>query len=117
MDDESARKRFLWGAVLTWTPWVPTLIGLSFVFRGMADSKATGLAVVAGGLAEGFVLWGVGAMIIGQVIAIVLLIRAFSPAHVMRSLFSVISIGLSVLMLALVGLFLWAYWYPIHHIF
>jgi hypothetical protein len=105
--DDPDRRRFLWGAALAWAPWVPTLIGLSYAFRGISTEKATGLGAVAGGLVEGFVLWGIATMIISQVAAIVILSRSFSREHWMRSLFSALSIGLSGLMLVLVGGFFW----------
>ena len=114
MEDQLARRRFLWGAALAWAPWVPTLIGLGYAFRGVSNSKATGLAVVVVGFAELFVVWGIVAMLVGQVLAIVLLIRTFSAAHWMRTLFSFMSILMSALMLVLVGLFLWAAWYESH---
>ena len=115
--DELKKKRFLWGVALAWAPWIPTLVGLASAFRGISREKATGIAAVAGGLAEIFVVCGIGAVLIGQVTAIVLLFRAFSPGHGMRSLFSVLSICLSGLMLLLVGLFLWLQWFQMHHTF
>jgi hypothetical protein len=110
--DEPNKRRFLWGVLLAWTPWIPILIGLG---HALMRQKATGIGAVAGGLTELFVVWGIGAILIGQVVAIVLLLRAFSPGHWMRSLFSVLSICLSGLMLVLVGLFLWLSWFRIHH--
>jgi hypothetical protein len=73
--------------------------------------KATGLAVVAGGFTEGLVLWGIGTIIIAQVIAIVWLFRAFSRESWMRNLVSAVSICLSGLMLLLVGAFFWTTWF------
>ena len=46
-------------------------------------------------------------MIIGQVAAIILLYKAFSREHWMRNLVSVLSIGLSGLMLVIVCSFIW----------
>jgi hypothetical protein len=111
MEDQLQQKRFLWGVALALTPWVPTLIGLAKAFRGIEGTKATGLAAVAGGVAEEFVVWGVGAVIIGSVTAIVLLVRSFSRAHWMRNVISVASLCLSGLMLLGVGLFLWILWF------
>jgi len=113
--DDLKKKRFLWGLVLAWTPWIPTLIGLGGVLRGIWEQKATGIGAVAGGMTELFVVWGIGAMLIAQVTAIVLLLRAFSPGHWLRSLFSVVSICLSAVMLLLVSLFLWFSWFRIHY--
>jgi hypothetical protein len=102
---------------LAWVPWVPIGIGLGDALIGISRQKATGIGVVAGGLTEIFVVWGIGAIVIGQVAAIILLFRAFSPGHWVRSLFSVLSISISGLMLLLVGLFLWLSWFQGHHSF
>ena len=111
MEDELKQRRFLWGAVLAWVPWVPTLIGFAYAFRGIWTSKATGLGVVAGGISEMFLLWGIGTMIISQVAAIIWLYRAFSREHWMRNVVSAVSMGLSGLMLVTVGFFLWFAWF------
>ena len=113
-DEVRRKKRFLWGALLAWAPWLPILIGLG---QTIAKQKATGIGAVAGGLTELFVVWGIGAVLIGQVAAIILLFRAFSPGHWMRGLFCVLSICLSALMLLLVGLFFWLSWSQAHHHF
>ena len=112
--DELKTKRFLWGVVLAWAPWLPILVGLSHTILGQ---NATGIGAVAGGLNEIFIVWGIGAVLIGQVIAIILLCLTFAPGHWIRSLFSVLSICLSALMLILVGLFLWLSWFQAHHSF
>jgi hypothetical protein len=109
--------RFLCGVVLAWAPWIPTLIGIAYAFWSISGQKATGLGAVAGGLAEIFVLYGVAAILVGQIAAIVLLSRAFSPGHWARSLLSVVSICFSGLMLLLVGIFLWFSWFQTHHNF
>jgi hypothetical protein len=113
--DELKKKRFMWGVALAWAPWIPTLIGLRIAFRGISEQKATGLGAVGAGLVESFVLCGIIAILIGQMTAIVLLLRAFSSGHWVRSLFSVLSICLSGLMLLLVFLFLWVSWFQSHH--
>jgi len=69
--EELKKKRFLWGVLLAWAPWIPTLIGIGYAFRGISEQKATGLGAVAGGLVEVFVVWGIGTMIISQVAAII----------------------------------------------
>jgi hypothetical protein len=117
VEDELKQKRFLWGAALAWAPWVPMMIGLSYLFRGMWNSKATGLAVVAGGFAEGYVLMGLAATLICEVGAMALLFRAFSRGHAVRSIFSVLSICMSGLMIVLFGLSLWLFWFERHHAF
>ena len=113
--DELKKKWFLWGVALAWAPWIPTLIGLFYALIGVWAQKATGVGALAGGLAELFVVWGIVAILVSQVAAIILLFRAFSPGHWMRSLLSVLSICLSGLMLLLVGLFLWFAWFRSHH--
>lgn len=70
---------------------------------------------MAGGLAESFVVWGVLAMVVAQVAAIVWLAKSFAPEHGLRNLVSVVSIVLSGLMLVLVCLFLAAIWFSAHH--
>jgi hypothetical protein len=107
VEDQLQRKRFLWGAVLAWVPWAPTFFGLANAFIGISNSKATGLGAVSGGLIELFATWGILTMIIGQVAAIILLYKAFSREHWMRNLVSVLSIGLSGLMLVIVCSFIW----------
>jgi hypothetical protein len=108
-------KRFLWGVGLVWAPWIPTLIGIGHALRAILGQKATGIGAVAGGVTELFITWGIGAILIGQVAAIVLLFRGFSPAHWVRGVFSVLSIALSALTLLLVLLFLWSLWFRIPH--
>ncbi len=115
--DELKKKRFLWGALLAWAPWIPILIGLGNTLIHISKEKAAGICAVAGGLTEIFVVWGIGAILIGQVASMVLLSRAFSPGHWMRSLFSVLAICLSALMLLLVGLFRLLSWSQAHHAF
>jgi hypothetical protein len=109
--DDIKRKRFLWGVCLAWTPVlffiIPTAIDIFSAFRGIFNGKATGLAVVAGGLSEFFSTFGLAAILVFEVAAIVLLLRGFSGGRPVRALFSVLSICCSVLMLTVLGLFLW----------
>ena len=112
--DPLKKKRFLWGVLLAWTPWLPTIIGLGYAFRGIAREKATGLAAVAGGLTETFLLFGLLATVVFEVAAIILLLRAFEPGHWLRSLFLVFSLCPSGLMLLLFGVFLWLSWFQVH---
>jgi hypothetical protein len=115
--DEINKKRLRWGALLAWTPWIPIAVGLGITLRGIAKQKATGIGAVAGGLTELFVVWGIGAILIAQVAAIILLSRSLAAGHWVRNLFSFLSICLSLLMLLLVGLFLWLSWFQDHHSF
>jgi biopolymer transport protein ExbB/TolQ len=112
--DELKKRRFVWGVVLAWAPWIPTLVGIGYALRGISEQRATGIGAVAGGLSEVFVLWGIGATLVGQVAAIVLLAKAFSPGHWVRSLFSILSICLSGLALLPVFFFVWLTWFQVH---
>jgi len=97
--------------LLAWASWVPLLIGLIYAFRGISNTKATGIAAVAGGFGEGMVVWGLGTMIVSQVIAITWLWRSFSREHISRNVLSVLSIGASLVMLLLVAGFIWVLWF------
>jgi len=105
MEDSLVQKRFLWGLLVSWAPWIPTLIGAAYLFAG---SKATGVAAVAGGMLELLVLWGMVTMIVSQIAAIVWLARSFSGAHIIRSLFAAASIVASGLMVFFV--FAYLFW-------
>jgi hypothetical protein len=115
--DDLKKKRFLWGMLLAWAPLIPALIGLANLFRGISGQKATGLGALDGGLAELFVLYGMVAILVGQVAAIILLFRSFSPGHWGRGFLSLLAICFSGLMLLLVGLFFWLCCSQIHHNF
>jgi hypothetical protein len=111
--DDIKRKRFLWGVCLAWTPFlfliIPTAVGLSSAFRGISREKATGLAAVVGGLVEFFSTFGLAAILVFEVAAIILLLRTFSGGRPVRALFSVISICCSGFMLTILCLFLWLF--------
>ena len=113
MDDflihKRKRKWFIWGTVVTCTLSIPLITGMSNAFRGISAEKATGLAVVAGGLAEAYVTLGVVLAFALPVAAVFLLSRSLARGHGMRSLFSILCICWNGLMLALAGLFLWLY--------
>jgi len=109
------QKRFVWAVVLVWAPWIPTLIGLVNVFVGINNSKATGLAAIAGGIGELLAMWGLITMIVAQAVAIVWLFRSFSRHHWGRNVVSVVSIGMSGLLLLIVAFFLWAVWFQARH--
>ena len=113
--EDANRKRFIWGASLAWAPWVPNLIGLVYAFRGISNSKATGLGAIAGGMAELFVIWGIATMFVSQAAAIVWLSRSFSSEHPVRSLVSGLSICLSILMLTLTCFLIWFAWLQARH--
>jgi hypothetical protein len=113
MDDilthERKRRWFLWGTVVSCTLFIPLIIGMSNAFRGISTEKQTSLTAVAGGLAEGYVIYGVILAFAMPITAIFLLSRSFARGHGVRSLFSLVCICWNALMLALAGLFLWLY--------
>ena len=78
--DDIKRKRFLWGVCLAWTPFLFFIPTVASAFNGIAREKATGLAAVAGGLAEFFSTFGLVATLVFEVAAIILFC-AHSPAH------------------------------------
>ena len=97
--------------MLTWAPWIPILIGLSYALRGISNTKATGIAVTAGGIGESLVLWGLVSMIACQVVAIVYLVRSISREHFVRSVVSAVSVCASAVILLLMGVFVWLAWF------
>jgi hypothetical protein len=103
---------------LAWTPFlflfIPTAFGIFGALRGIAREKATGLAVVSGGLVEFFSTFGLAATLVFEVAAIILLLRAFSAGRPVRALFSVISICCSGFMLTILSLFLWFFVFRPH---
>ncbi len=115
MENTLTKKWFLWGLLLSWVPWIPMMVSIRYLFIGINHSRAIGLAAVAGGMAEGLVLWGVVAMFISQIAAIVWLFRSFSRDLWIRNVVPVISMGMSALMLTMVGLFLWIVWFQTRH--
>lgn len=109
------QKRFVTAIVLAWGPWLPTIIGLGYALRGISNSKATGLAAVAGGIAESLALWGLVTLIASQAVAIAWLLRGFSRDHWRRNLLAALSLSLSALMLLMVGGCLWLLWFQARH--
>jgi hypothetical protein len=118
LPDNIKRKRFWWGVVLAWIPFlflaIPTAIGVFRAFRGISQEKATGLGAVAGGMGEIFSTFGLAAMVVSEVTAIILLLRSFSGDRPKRAIVSALSICCSGFMLAIVGLFLWLVFFLRH---
>jgi hypothetical protein len=104
---EPRKGRFVWGLVLAWTPAIPIIIGMSNIFRGISENKATGIGALLGGLVEAYVIFGFIAAVAFQVVGIVLLARSFSEGGRARAFFSLISIAWSMFALFLAGVFLW----------
>ena len=115
MENNQSQKHFLWGAALAWAPAIPMIIGFGYAFIGINNSKATGLAAVAGGLAATHVMVGLAATLICEVWAMTLIFRSFAHGHGLRSAFSVVSLCTSALTLTLFFLSLWLFWFQIHH--
>ncbi len=107
--DDLKRKRFLWGILLAWLPWIPVLTFFYVAFKETSEQKATGIAAVAGSLAEVFSVFGLGIALAFAVSAIVFLLRAFAPGHWLRTSFTVVSICLSLLLISLFGLCFWLF--------
>ena len=112
--EERRRRRFLWGILLAWAPAVPLIFGFMNAVRGISHEKATGLAAVAGGLAEVFLTFGLIVTLVFEVGAIFLLLRVFSREHLGQTLFSIASICLSGFMIFLLAVFLWLYFVQLH---
>lgn len=112
---EANSRRFLWGFALVWVPWIPILVAFGYVLYQMSRVKATGLGVVAGGLGEIFVIYGVAGTFIAQLFAIVLLSKSLMPGRPLRNFLSILSLCLSGLMIVMIAVFLWLSWSWAHH--
>lgn len=117
MDDQLKQRRFLWGAALALGAIDPNHDRARLRLSAHRGVEGDGDRVVAGGFAEGYVLMGMAATLICEVGAMVLLFRAFSRGHGVRSTFSVLSICMSSLTLLLFCLALWLFWFQSHHTF
>lgn len=107
------RKWFVWGMLLTGISSIPLVIGISgmvHAMRQVSENQATGLGAVAGGLVEVYSIFGLILALVLPFMAIVLLARSFAEGHRARSFFSVVSICLSALMLAIPA---WTAWFVI----
>ena len=109
--DGSSRDRgkrlFLWGVVLAGASSLPFIVLILSAFRGISSNKATGLAAVAGGLAELYMTSGLIVTFILPIAAIVQLGRSFSGGNQTRKLFSLLSICWSALVLLLYSAAAW----------
>ena len=104
--DDSRKKRFYWGLLLTWLPWIPIGVGLAHSFRGTSEQSATGLGVIAADLAENGILEGA---LLAEMLAVFLLLRSFSRGHWLRNSFSVVSLCASLLTISLFGFLGWLF--------
>lgn len=103
MKDALTDRRFLGGLLLAWVPWIPIVIWMGYF---ISTSKATGLAALIGSLVELLVWWGIAAVFISQIAAIIWLIRSISSANILRSLMASVSMIACAMTLFLVGAFL-----------
>lgn len=106
---DGKRTKFVWGAVLTGALSIPLLVGMAHAFRGISAEKATGLAAVAGSLAESYLMFGIVVAFALPIAAIILLSRSFVPGHGVRSLFSLLGICWNALIVVFAGVSLWLY--------
>ncbi len=110
------KEWFVWGIVLAGFSSIPLVVLFFNAFRGISQEKATGLAAVAGGLAEGYATFGLVLSFILPVVAIVLLCRSFPAGNRVLKIFSVLSIGWSALMLVLYSLCAWFFFVEMPHL-
>jgi hypothetical protein len=105
------KKRFRYGLLLAWVPLlffiVPTAIGIIRAIAQVSSEKATGLAVVAGGVAEVASTFGLLVIVASEVVGIVMLVRTSSRNHLIRTVVAIASVVCSGLLLLVLGLFLW----------
>jgi|SRR3954454_14422898 hypothetical protein len=108
--DTRSRSRFVWGIALAWLPAVLILgPAILIILRSISASKATGLGAIAGGLFGGVMTFGLAAIGLSEIAAVVLLSRSFSPGHSMRGLVSVLSICSALLLIGILGLLIWSH--------
>ena len=111
------RKRFRYGLLLAWIPLiffiVPTAIGIIRAIAQASSEKATGLAVVAGGIGEVAATFGLAVIVASEVVGIVMLVRTSSRNHPIRTVVAIVSVVCSSLLLLVLGLFLW--FATVHH--
>ena len=106
--NDLARARFVKGLLLAWIPLL-VVMGPFFAeaFRDISNQKATGLGAVAGGLSQALTTFGLAALVVTQIAAIVLLARSFGRKHLLRSTLSMVTICCSVLLMAYLGMLAW----------
>jgi hypothetical protein len=90
--DQVQKRRFTYGVALAWVPWLFFIPGFMNAFRGIASSKATGLAAVAGGLTEALVPVGFASILVLQISAVVMLRRSVSKEHRFRGFVAMASL-------------------------
>ena len=112
-NQDGGRKLLFWGAVFAWLPLLPIIYSIALDIRELSTQKQTGLGAVAGGLSEVFFTIGLIVAFAVPVTGIVLLLKSFSGGRGLRSLFTVISILWSSLIL-LILTSLWLFQMRLH---
>ena len=105
------KKRFGLGMGLAWVPILVMGPGVASTFRGISQGKATGLAAVAAGFMEFFVMFGFVAFVACEVAGIVILARGIRRERWGRSMAAVVSIAASLLILASMVSMMWWFWH------
>jgi hypothetical protein len=111
-----SKRRFVWGIALAGTSSIPLIILFFIAFRGIQPEKATGLAAIAGGLAEGYSTLGLLLTFLLPVAAIVVLRKSWSGANSTRKMFSVLITIWSAFMLLIYGLGAWLFFSGLPHL-
>jgi hypothetical protein len=101
------RKWFFLGAVLAGVSSIPFFIVFFNFLRTLSPAKATGLAAVAGGLAEAYATFGLILTFVLPVIAIVLLSRSFSKGNLTHQVLPLLFILWSGFILLVYGVGAW----------
>jgi hypothetical protein len=91
--DDQKTEQFRWGMVLAWVTLIPLMYGCFNSFKGISEQKATGLAAVAGRIAEAFATFGLVAFVAMEVYAVVLLVRSMCGASWERRALCILSIA------------------------
>jgi hypothetical protein len=106
------KKRFGLGMGLAWVPILLVMgPGVVSTFRGISQEKATGLAAVAAGFMEFFVMFGFVAFVACEVAGIVILARGIRRERWGRSMAAVVSIAASLLILTSMVSMMWWFWH------
>ena len=102
------RKTFVWGLLLVWSPIVLFIVSNVPAVLTISRQRTSGLGAVAGGLSEALATYGLFVALASQVLAIVLLVRAFSQGQSLRrALVSIISICCAGVVLLICGRAIW----------
>jgi hypothetical protein len=89
-----ANKRFVWGIILAWIPWITAVPFVAATFRRVYMGRAVGDDEWLFDLVAVFFLCGVGTVIAAEATAIVFLWRFLSTGNRPRNVFSLLSIVL-----------------------